>query len=150
MGERPHQKARLREDVRVEARELVHVLVPNGELTETGVRSNVDVALQYLDAWLRGSGAVAIHNLMEDVATAEIARAQLWYWVRTHAALAGGGQMDEPRYAAIRDQVLASLVSDRSGEHRLHDAAELLDRLVLSHGVKEFLTLEGEGQLEPS
>ena len=148
-GEKPHQKVRLREDVRVEARELVHIHVPGGELTETGVRSNVDVALQYLDAWLRGSGAVAIHNLMEDVATAEIARAQLWYWVRKRAPLAGGGQMDEARYRAIRDDVLRGLVAARAGvEDRLMDAAALLDRLVLSSGMKEFLTVEGEHDLE--
>ena len=149
MGDKPHQKVRLREDVRVEARELIHVRVPNAELTETGARSNIDVALQYLDAWLRGSGAVAIHNLMEDVATAEIARAQLWYWVRTRATLMGGGQLDEATYRELRATVLDALRVERGEtEHRLADAATLLDRLVLSHGMKEFLTLEGEALLE--
>ena len=149
LGGRPHQKARLREDVRVEPRELLHVHIPNAELTETGVRGNVDVALQYLDAWLRGSGAVAIHNLMEDVATAEIARAQLWYWVRTSAALANGGAMDEARYRALRAEVLGALTAARAGTaHRLTDAAELLDDLVLSKGMKEFLTIEGASRLE--
>ena len=149
LGEHPHQKSRLRDDVRVEARELIHIHVPGGELTETGVRGNVDVALQYLDAWLRGAGAVAIHNLMEDVATAEIARAQLWYWVRTRANLASGGQMSEERYLTIRREVLTALADQRGGaEHRLSDAAELLDRLVLTEEMKEFLTLEGEVMLE--
>ena len=149
MGDRPHQKARLRDDVHVEARELIHVGVPSAELTETGARSNIDVALQYLDAWLRGSGAVAIHNLMEDVATAEIARAQLWYWVRTRATLAGGGQLDDARYRELRTAVLDALRAEREGtDHRLDDAARLLDGLVLSHGMKEFLTLEGEPLLE--
>jgi malate synthase len=149
LGERPHQKSRLREDVRVEARELIHIQVPGGELTETGVRSNADVALQYLDAWLRGAGAVAIHNLMEDVATAEIARAQLWFWVRKRATLASGGQMSEERYLTIRREVMTALADQRAGaEHCLSDAAELLDRLVLTQEMKEFLTLEGEAMLE--
>ena len=149
LGEHPHQKSRLREDVRVEARELVHIRVPGGELTETGVRSNIDVALQYLDAWLRGAGAVAIHNLMEDVATAEIARGQLWYWVRKRAALAGGGRMSEERYLTIRRELSTALAEQRAGvEHRFADAAELLDRLVLAPDMKEFLTLEGQALLE--
>ena len=149
LGEHAHQKSRLRDDVRVEARELLQIQVPGGDLTETGVRSNVDVALQYLDAWLRGSGAVAIHNLMEDVATAEIARAQLWYWVRKRAALAGGGEMTEERYLKIRREVLSTITNERAGaEHRLSDAAELLDRLVLAPGMREFLTLEGAALLE--
>jgi malate synthase len=149
LGEHAHQKSRLRDDVRVEAHELVHIQVPGGDLTETGVRNNVDVALQYLDAWLRGSGAVAIHNLMEDVATAEIARAQLWYWVRNRAALAGGGEMTEERYLKIRGEALSMIADERGGaEHRLSDAAELLDRLVLAPEMREFLTLEGEVLLE--
>ena len=149
LGEHAHQKSRLREDVHVEARKLVHIQVPGGDLTETGVRSNIDVALQYLDAWLRGSGAVAIHNLMEDVATAEIARAQLWYWVRKRAGLAGGGQMNEERYLSLRGEVLGALADERGGaEHRLSDAAELLDRLVLAPGMREFLTVDGEALLE--
>ena len=148
LGEHPHQKARLREDVRVYARELVNISVPGGELTETGARSNVDVALQYLDAWLCGSGAVAIHSLMEDAATAEIARAQLWYWVRKRSGLADGGQMSEERYLMIRREVLTALIEERAGaEHRLPDAAELLDRLVLSPGIREFLTIEGHALL---
>jgi malate synthase len=149
LGDKPHQKARRRDDVRVEARELIHVRVPNAELTETGARSNIDVSLQYLDAWLRGSGAVAIHNLMEDVATAEIARAQLWYWVRTRATLATGGELDETRYQELRNAVLEALLAEREGaDHRLDDAANLLDQLVLSRRMKEFLTLEGEALLE--
>ncbi len=107
------------------------------------------MALQYLDAWLRGSGAVAIHNLMEDVATAEIARAQLWYWVRSGATLTGGGKMDETRYRGLRDAVLGALLAERGiAGHRLHEAAELLDRLVLSESMKEFLTIEGEALLD--
>jgi malate synthase len=149
LGERPHQKARRRDDVRVDAQALVRIEVPGGQLTDAGARGNVDVALEYLDAWLRGSGAVAIHNLMEDAATAEIARAQLWYWVHSAAALAGGGRMDEALYRSIREDVSAAIIASRgTTENRLADAAELLDRLVLSRTMPEFLTLEGESMLE--
>ena len=85
LGDRPHQKDRQRDDVEVTARELLDVRVPGGRVTEAGVRGNVSVALQYLAAWLGGSGAVAINNLMEDAATAEIARSQLWQWIRHRA-----------------------------------------------------------------
>ena len=82
LGERPHQKDRQREDVRVTRERLLDVRIPDGRVTAAGLRGNVCVALQYLEAWLRGSGAVAINNMMEDTATAEIARAQLWQWIR--------------------------------------------------------------------
>src|SRR5438552_7254763 len=90
LGQRPHQKNRTREDVRVEARQLVDLAIPGGQVTEAGVRNNVSVALQYLESWLRGVGAAAIYNLMEDAATAEISRSQLWQWRRNGARLADG------------------------------------------------------------
>ena len=80
LGDRPHQKDRPPAGP-VDPARLLDVRVPGGRVTEAGVRGNVSVALQYLEAWLRGSGAVAINNLMEDTATAEIARAQLWQWI---------------------------------------------------------------------
>ena len=84
LGDRPNQKERLREEVSVTAAQLLDLRVPGGAVTEAGVRANVRVALAYLDAWLRGDGAAAIDNLMEDAATAEISRSQLWQW-RTRA-----------------------------------------------------------------
>ena len=80
LGDRPHQKDRQRDDVRVAAGDLLDVSVPGGRVTEAGVRQNVSVGLRYLDAWLGGNGAAAIDNLMEDAATAEISRSQLWQW----------------------------------------------------------------------
>ena len=93
---------------------------------------NVRVALAYLDAWLGGTGAAAIDNLMEDAATAEIARSQLWLW-RTR------GLLSAERYAAIRDEELARLGGAREG--RLKDAWDLLDHLVLDDDFADFLTL---------
>src|SRR3712207_4480574 len=85
LGERPHQKDRLRPEVDVPAAQLHAIHVPGGQVTDAGLRMNVSVALQYLDAWLGGNGAAAINNLMEDAATAEISRAQLWQWLRAGA-----------------------------------------------------------------
>ena len=87
LGDRPHQKDRPPPAARSTRARLLDVRVPGGRVTEAGVRGNVSVALQYLEAWLRGAGAVAINNLMEDTATAEIARAQLWQWI--HHGTAG-------------------------------------------------------------
>ncbi len=144
LGERAHQKDRLREDVHpadeVTARRLLDFRVEGGQVTEAGVRNNVSVALQYLDAWLQGSGAVAIFNLMEDAATAEIARSQLWQWVHRWAPLAGEGkrQVDAELYRALRAEEMAKLGGEGTG--RLADAARLLDGLVLAPDFVPFLT----------
>jgi malate synthase len=140
LGERPTQKDRLRDEVRVSPSDLVDVAVPGGTVTEAGVRANVSVGLAYLASWLAGNGAAAINNLMEDAATAEISRSQLWQW-RTHAApIEDGGTLTVDRYAAIRDDELARL---RAGapDAPWTDAARLLDELVLSDDFAEFLTL---------
>jgi malate synthase len=139
---RANQKERRRDEVRVTADELLRLEVPGGRITEAGVRLNVSVALQYLDAWLRGSGAVAINNLMEDAATAEISRAQLWQWLR-HGAETDAGPLTRERYQVIAGEELAKLVASRGAENagRLGDAAGLLDELVLAEEFVEFLTL---------
>ncbi len=142
LGDRPNQKDRTREDVRVTAEQIRDVHIPGGTVTEDGVRSNISVALQYLEAWLRGSGAVAINNLMEDTATAEISRAQLWQWVVRRAPLAGGGTMTAERYRDMRQSELAALQEARGdAPSRFVDAAALLDDLVLTETFVEFLTL---------
>ena len=140
LGDRPNQKDRLRDDVRASAAELLDTRVKGGQVTEAGVVTNVSVALQYLAAWLSGNGAAAINNLMEDAATAEISRSQLWQW-RTHrVALDDGRPMTGELYAAVRDQELARLGTSAPGA-RWTDAAALLDDLVLADDFAEFLTL---------
>jgi malate synthase len=139
LGERRNQKERLREEVSVSPGQLLDVRVPGGAVTEAGVRANVRVALAYFDNWLRGNGAAAIDNLMEDAATAEIARSQLWHW-RTRAVRLNDGRIIDRRfYEEIRDQELARLGGADAG--RLGEAAGLLDRLVLDEEFAEFLTL---------
>ena len=140
LGDRPHQKERLRPEVKVLAADLIDLAVPGGAVTEAGVRANVSIGLSYLASWLAGNGAAAINNLMEDAATAEISRSQLWQW-RTHAiALEDGSPMSAERYAAIRDAELAHLRSSLP-DFPWTDAATLLDELVLSDDFPEFLTL---------
>jgi malate synthase len=123
--------------------------VPGGAVTEGGVRMNVEIAILYLESWLRGAGAVAIHNLMEDAATAEISRSQLWQWIRHGATLDGAGGMTREYYQRVRAEVLAQLESrvDAGTSARLHDAAALLDTLVLGD-FQEFLTIPGYRLLE--
>jgi malate synthase len=149
LGDRPNQKDRQRDDVRVAAEDLLRLDVPGGRASRRGVRTNVDVALQYLDAWLRGSGAVAIHNLMEDAATAEISRAQLWQWLRHGAELADGGRMTRALYEETRATELVALERARGdAPSRLRDAARLLDALVLGETFVEFLTIPAYPMLE--
>jgi malate synthase len=144
LGARPHQKERTRGEVEVRAAQLTDFAVPGGTVSEAGVRANIDVALQYIEAWLRGSGAVAIHNLMEDAATAEISRSQLWQWLQREAPLSDGTTIDRDRYVTLRGETLASLKLERGdAESRLDDAAALLDRLVLDEIFTDFLTVPG-------
>ena len=139
LGARPNQKERLREDVVVSAAALLDVAVPSGRVTEAGVRQNVSVGLRYLDAWLLGNGAAAIDNLMEDAATAEISRSQLWQWRRHGTALDDGLPLTTARYRRIRDEELTRHGGRDTG--RLGEAADLLDRLVLTDDYPAFLTV---------
>jgi malate synthase len=105
----------------------------------------VSVALQYLDSWLQGNGAAAINNLMEDAATAEISRSQLWQWRTSGAPLDDGRPLTAERYRAIRDEELRALGGSAVG--RLEDAAGLLDALVLADEFVEFLTVPAYDRL---
>ena len=123
LGERPNQLERLRDDVDVSAADAaLDSAIRRATVTDEGVRANVRVGVRYLDAWLRGTGAAAIDNLMEDVATAEISRSQLWQWV--HA-----GRFDEAR------------VSRRSPGRGAEAAKEVFAEVALADEFVEFLTL---------
>jgi malate synthase len=146
LGARPHQKDRLRDDVRVTDAEVLDLTVPGGKITEAGVRNNISVALQYLSAWLAGSGAVAIFNLMEDAATAEISRAQLWFWLHHGGALDDGRPVTTALYRALRDDEAAKLAGLPT-EGQLPGATALLDRLVEGDEFLDFLTSPAYEQL---
>jgi malate synthase len=148
LGDRPNQKERLREDVIAAADALRDLRVAGGTVTEAGYRLNVSVALQYLDAWLSGNGAAAINNLMEDAATAEISRSQLWQWRTSGTRLDDGREASAELYAQVRDGELVRLGGRSGGAGRLGDAADLLDRLVLDDDFAEFLTLRAYSLLD--
>jgi malate synthase len=139
LAPRANQKDRRREDVSVSAAELARTAVPGGTVTEAGFRNNVNVALQYLSSWLSGNGAAAIFNLMEDVATAEIARSQLWQWIHNEARLDDGRPVTRELYESVKAEEIARLGGPQTG--RLRDAVGILDGLVESEEFTEFLTL---------
>jgi malate synthase len=144
LGSSPHQKSRLREDVVPNAAALRDTNVPGGTTTEAGVRNDLSVALQYLAAWFAGNGAVAIFNLMEDAATAEISRAQLWFWLHRRTPLDtehGDAKRFGPElYHQWKAEELVPL-EQGAPDMRWREASSLLDELVLSDDFAEFLTL---------
>jgi malate synthase len=129
-----NQIGRRREDVSVTAKDLL--AVPEGKITEEGLRWNIDVGLQYLESWLRGSGCVPIYNLMEDAATAEICRAQVWQWLRHGARLSDGRPVTQEMVRLVIAEQKSKLKSGRIAE-----AAEIYDRMITSSDFAEFLTL---------
>ncbi len=141
LGGGPNQKDRQRDEVNIRAEELLDVRVPGGRITEAGVRGNISVALQYLAAWLGGSGAVAINNLMEDAATAEIARSQLWQWIRHGAKTEDGKPVTLERGRSMLREEMDKLVAAGGDRERLASAGELLDGLISAKVFPEFLTL---------
>ena len=141
LGVRPNQKNRQRDDVEASREQLVDVRVPGGRVTEAGVRGNISVALQYLAAWLGGSGAVAINNLMEDAATAEISRSQLWQWIRHKATTEDGKPITVERCRRMLREETKQLVTAGGDRERLRSAGELLDGLFSAKVFPEFLTL---------
>jgi malate synthase len=147
LGDRPNQKHILREDVVPDARALLDVRIEGGRVTEAGYRANVSVALQYLSAWLSGTGAAAINNLMEDAATAEISRSQLWQWSRHGVTLDDGRVAGPELYRTIREQEVSRL-GGPTANPRLDDAADLLDKLVLDDDFVDFLTLPAYSYLD--
>ena len=134
-GGSPNQLHVARDDVRVTAADLL--AVPDGEITEAGLRTNVDVGIQYLESWLRGVGCVPIYNLMEDAATAEISRSQVWQWLRHGARLADG----RPMTPALVEQTIARELQRFEGRGGKFDlAADLFRRISMAPELPEFLT----------
>jgi malate synthase len=143
LGERTDQRHRLRDDVHVTAAQLLDIPSAGGgepgAVTDGGVRSNVSVALRYLEAWLRGNGAVAIDNLMEDAATAEISRSQLWQWIHQGVVTAEGTALTTAAVEGVLTDVLAGL--PRTPGDRYDDAVTLLREVALGEQYPTFLTV---------
>ena len=152
LKDKPHQKERLREEINVTAADLLNFKIENGQITEAGLRLNINVALQYLDAWLRGSGAVGIYNLMEDAATAEISRAQIWQWIRRNASLVDGRKIAVDLYRQFLEEELEkikAMVGEQAyRSSRIETAQLLFDKLALDESFAEFLTLNAYNHLD--
>jgi malate synthase len=138
----PNQIARRRQDVHVAAGDLL--AVPEGNITEGGLRQNLNVGIGYIEAWLRGTGCVPLCHLMEDAATAEISRAQIWQWIRHGAKLADGRKVDAALCRGMLDQELHKLRATAGDEvyhdGRYEDAARLFRELIEAPSFVEFLT----------
>jgi malate synthase len=145
LGDRPNQLDRTRDEVSVTADELLDVASTPGTVTEGGLRSNISVGVQYLEAWLRGSGAVGINNMMEDAATAEISRSQVWQWLHNRVRLDDGQTVTrdlvqhliDEEMTAIRDRV----GDDAFGSGRWEDARGLFTEMALAEDFEDFLTV---------
>jgi malate synthase len=139
LGDQPNQKERLRSEVIADANALVNTAIEGSAVTEAGLRTNVSVALQYIDSWLNGIGAAAINNLMEDAATAEISRAQLWQWIRHGSTTEDETPITRERFTVVLDDEVDKLGG--RGQSRLGDSAKILDQLVRNDEFIPFLTL---------
>jgi len=144
----PNQLGVLRDDVTVTREDLL--AVPSGTRTEAGLRQNVRVGIGYIESWLRGQGCVPLFHLMEDAATAEISRAQVWQWVRHRASLDDGTVVTKDLLARVVDEETRALASGRGGANdpgKIQEARELFERLATSTTFEEFLTLPAYAQL---
>ncbi|MBH8605005.1 MULTISPECIES: malate synthase A [unclassified Thermoactinomyces] len=146
----PNQIGKQREDVAVSAKDLLKV--PKGKITEKGLRTNIRVAILYLEAWIRGFGAVGIDHLMEDAATAEISRAQVWQWIRHEKGVLEDGRNISP--ALVREMIGEEMekLKNEVGEQqwpdrKFEEARRLFSELVFDSEFAEFLTLPGSGLL---
>jgi malate synthase len=152
LGDRPNQLDRRRDDVSVTAEDLQNFTVPDGTVTEAGVRNNVNVALRYMESWLRGTGAVTIFNLMEDAATAEIARSQIWQWIRNNARVDDGATVDVQLIQTIQeeeiDEINKSVGDEAFFGGRYKEAQALFERVCLEETFCEFFTLPGSDYLD--
>jgi malate synthase len=136
LGDRPNQLDRQRDDVTTSAADLLDVAATPGEMTEAGVRANVSVGIRYIAAWLQGVGAAAIDNLMEDAATAEISRSQVWQWIRH-------GRVER----ADVERIIGEVMTELPDEPVYAEAREVFEKVALEEVFVEFLTLTAYAQL---
>jgi malate synthase A len=135
----PNQITRKRQDVHVAAHDLL--AIPQGTISEAGLRQNLNVGIGYIEAWLRGTGCVPLYHLMEDAATAEISRAQIWQWIRHRARLKDGRIIDAGLCRALLEEELGKLRQSAADGGRYDDAAKLVGELIEAPTFPEFLTL---------
>src|SRR5919197_2521006 len=141
LGERANQIDRRRDDVQVTAADLLDVASTPGAITEAGLRNDVNVGIQYISSWLRGNGAAGIYGLMEDAATAEIARSQVWQWIRHERSVQEGERITPQLVRRIADEELEQLDVEPA-------ARELFEDVALGEELAEFLTLPAYERLD--
>ena len=145
----PNQIATAMPEADITAKDLL--TVPEGAVTEKGLRQNLNVGILYLEAWLRGNGCVPLYNLMEDAATSEISRTQVWQWLKNRVTLADGRTLTPELYGQVFDEevgaVRARLAEEGVGAGRYELAAQLFDRMIRSEELPEFLTLSAYEEL---
>lgn len=139
LGNKPNQLDRSREDVVPDDRALINVAATTGTITEQGIRNNIEVGIRYIESWLRGNGAVAIHNLMEDAATAEISRSQLWQWMFSSAITDRGEIVTHHWIEELLDEEFARL--ERFDGDRFEDARDIFEEVTMAQDFPSFLTL---------
>lgn len=140
----PHQIDRLREDVQITADDLL--TVPKGHITEDGLRTNIDVGIQYMAAWLDGNGCVPIYNLMEDAATAEISRAQVWQWLHNPGTRLADGRfvtkdLIREMMPTVMQQIEGTVGREQFMKGKYQDASQLFEEIIIGNEFTEFLTL---------
>jgi malate synthase len=155
LGDRPNQVERQRDDVAVGAAELLDVASTPGAITEAGLRNNVNVGIQYISSWLRGNGAAGIYGLMEDAATAEISRSQVWQWIRHGRTLEDDGTPITPelvrRLEGEELERIRSEIGDDEwfeAEGRPQESRALFEQVALADELAEFLTIPAYEQLD--
>ncbi len=139
LGDRPNQVDRRRDDVEVTAAQLLDIPSIGGEVTEAGVHDNISIAIRYIESWLRGTGAAAIDNLMEDAATAEISRSQVWQWLNENTVTAEGTRIDQTSIVRIMAAAVAEL--PRFEGDRFDDAISVFRTVALEPEFPTFLTV---------
>lgn len=139
----PNQIDRQRDDVQVSAADLL--MMPKGDITDAGLRNNIKVGIQYVEAWLGGNGCVPLYNLMEDAATAEISRSQVWQWLHHGATLADGRPITPTLIEEVLEEEMKAIEAEIGAERfkagRFHEARDLFSRMILTPQFTEFLTL---------
>ena len=145
LGDKPNQLDKTRDEVSVTAEQLLDIKSTPGAVTEAGLRSNISVGVQYLEAWLRGMGAVGINNLMEDAATAEISRSQVWQWLHNDVHLDDGQVVTRELVERLIDEEIDAIhqkIGDESfAAGGWDDARAIFTQMALSEDFAEFLTL---------
>ena len=150
LGDRPNQIDKQRDDVNVTAADLL-TFQPETPITEAGMKLNIDVGIQYLGSWISGNGCVPIHNLMEDAATAEISRAQIWQWIRSpKGVLEDGRKVTQELFLQFHAEVVADLKAKLGAgwTKQYEDAAAMFAQLTSRDDFVEFLTLPGYDYLD--